>query len=188
MTTISHFSLAQYDRMIAAGVFDGRERQRLEFIHGEIREMNPIGSQHEVIVDRLAEWSFSNLPKGKVLGANSELNRLALAGKCAGARSGLGGAVRDYSRGRPLAEYVLLVVEVADSSLAFDAGEKADLYAAAGIADYWVVNVAAHSIEVHRQPEAGRYQSVIDFSGQDELRPLLMPQVSLRPASLWSEA
>ena len=95
-------------------------------------------------------------------------------------------ARRDYSRGRPLAEDVLLVVEVADSSLAFDAGEKADLYAAAGIADYWVVNVAAAA---DRSPSpAGAPAATnpsIAFSGQDELRPLLMPQVSLRPASLW---
>ena len=92
---------------------------------------------------------------------------------------------RDYSRGRPVAEDVLLVVEVAGSSLGFDTGEKADLYAAAGIADYWVVDVAAERIEVRRQPVAGRYQSVSGFAGQDELRPLLMPQVSLRPAQLW---
>jgi Uma2 family endonuclease len=186
MSTIAHLTLTQYDRMIAAGVFDGHERRRLEFIHGEIREMNPIGSQHEVIVDWLAEWSFANLPKGKVWVRIQ--NSIGLPSLESAPEPDLAWvARRDYSRGRPPAEDVLLVVEVADSSLAFDAGEKADLYAAAGIADYWVVNVAARSIEVHRQPDAGRYQYVTVFSGQDELRPLHMPQVSLHPASLWPE-
>ncbi len=65
MSTIAHLSLAEYDRMIECGVFDQTRRQRLEFIRGEIREMTPIGSEHEVVVDRLNEtccWS-SRLPK-----------------------------------------------------------------------------------------------------------------------------
>ena len=81
--------------------------------------------------------------QGQSLSPDSELHRLARAGKCAGARPGLGRARAITRAGRPLAEDVLLVVEVADSSLGFDTGEKADLYAAAGIADYWVVDVVA---------------------------------------------
>lgn len=65
MSTIAHLSLAEYGRMIAAGVFDQGRRRRLEFVYGEIREMNPIGSLHEVVVDRLNEWSIRNLPKDK---------------------------------------------------------------------------------------------------------------------------
>ena len=57
MSTIARLSLAEYDRMIEAGVFDQRRRRWLEFIRGEIREMTPIGSRHEVMVDKLAEWS-----------------------------------------------------------------------------------------------------------------------------------
>ncbi len=184
MSTIAHLTLTQYDRMIAAGVFDGRERLRLEFIHGEIREMNPIGSRHEEVVDRLTEWSFANLPKGNVRVRIQ--NSIGLPSLESAPEPDLAWVVRrDYSRGRPVAEDVLLVVEVADSSLGFDTGEKADLYAAAGIADYWVVDVAAGRIEVRREPVAGRYASVRTVAGDDELRPLLMPQVSLRPASLW---
>ena len=66
MSTIARLSLAEYDRMIERGVFDEGKRRRLEFIRGEIREMTPIGSLHEVVVDRLNEWSFRSLPKGKV--------------------------------------------------------------------------------------------------------------------------
>jgi Uma2 family endonuclease len=184
MSTIAHLTLAQYDRMIAAGVFDRRERLRLELIHGEIREMNPIGSRHEVIVDHLTEWSFANLPKGKVWVRIQ--NSIGLPSLESAPEPDLAWVVRrDYSRGRPVAEDVLLVIEVSDSSLSFDTGEKADLYAAAGIADYWVVDVAAQRIEVRREPVAGRYASVSTASGDEELRPLSMPQASLRPASLW---
>ena len=92
---------------------------------------------------------------------------------------------RNYSRRRPTAADVLLVIEVADSSLADDRGEKAALYAEAGIADHWVVNVPAREIEVHRDPEGGRYRTIRACAGNDELRPLCEPDLLLRPAMLW---
>lgn len=66
MSTIAHLTLAEYDRMVACGVFDRSPGRRLEFIRGEIREMTPIGSEHEVLVDRLTEWSFQAVPRGRV--------------------------------------------------------------------------------------------------------------------------
>ncbi|MGO8688479.1 MAG: Uma2 family endonuclease [Thermoguttaceae bacterium] len=185
MSTIAHLTLAQYDRMIAAGVFDQGQRRRLEFIHGEIREMNPIGSRHEEIVDWLTVWSVDNLPRKEVRVRIQ--NSIGLPALESAPEPDVAWVVqRSYSRGRPVAEDVLLVIEVAESSLAVDTGEKADLYAAAGIADYWVVDVAAERIEVRREPLSGRYQSITTYSGNDDLRPLRLPEISLRPASLWS--
>ncbi|MHC4179074.1 MAG: Uma2 family endonuclease [Planctomycetota bacterium] len=159
MSTIARLTLADYDRMIEAGVFDQGRRRRLEFIRGEIREMNPIGSMHEVIVDRLAEWSFENVPKGRVWVRVQ--NSIGLPSLESAPEPDLAWAARrDYSGGRPTAEDVLLVIEVAETSLAYDTGEKADLYAAAGVADYWVVDVSARAIEV-------------------------VPEVALRPSTLW---
>ena len=95
-------------------------------------------------------------------------------------------ARRDYSQGRPTPADVLLVIEVAESSLKIDTGEKADLYAAAGIADYWVVNLPEQTIEVRRDPAHGRYRTLRTYSGGEELRPLSMPEIVLRPAMLWA--
>jgi Uma2 family endonuclease len=184
MSTIAHLTLAQYDRTIEAGVFDRRERLRLEFIRGEIREMNPIGSLHEVVVDRLTEWSVRRLPKGKAWVRVQ--NSIGLPDLGSAPEPDIAWvARRDYTGGRPTAEDVFLLIEVADASLAYDTGEKAELYAAAGIADYWVVNVAERSIEVRRDPANGRYRSLQTFSGSDEVRPLCLPEVALRPAALW---
>jgi Uma2 family endonuclease len=97
-------------------------------------------------------------------------------------------ARRDYSRGRPTSKDVLLIIEVSASSLRFDLGEKADLYATTGVADYWVVDVAARSIIVHRDPADGRYHDVRTYRASEELRPLRMPEVVLRPDSLWQGA
>jgi len=184
MSTVAHLTLEQYDRMIASGVFDPREENRLEFIRGEIREMSPIGSLHADVVARLNEWSFASLPeKAARVFVQSPIG---LAESQSAPEPDLVWAKRrDYSQRRPAGDEVLLLVEVAESSLDFDTGEKAELYAAAGIADYWVVDLAARAVEVRRQPVEGRYRSLQTFTGDAEIRPLAFPEVVLRPASLW---
>ena len=79
---------------------------------------------------------------------------------------------------------VLLIVEVANSSLDHDRGEKAALYAAAGINDYRVVNLGEGRVEVHRDPSHGEYRSFGPLTGNDEVRPLAKPDMALRPGSL----
>lgn len=187
MSTIARLSLAQYDRMIEQGVFDDDDRRRLEFIRGEIRKMAPIGSLHEVVVDRLNEWSHQNLPKGKIWVRVQ--NSIGLVQLESAPEPDLAWVVRrDYSRTRPTEADVLLVVEVAESSVAYDCGEKADLYAAAGIADYWVVNLPDRCIEIRRDPEKGRYRSLVTCRERDEARPLAEPGISLLPTSLWEKS
>ncbi len=184
MSTVAHVTLADYDRMIAAGAFEPREQFPIELIYGELREMSPIGPPHEVVVDRLNEWSIRSLPKRKAWVRVQ--NSIGIPILDSAPQPDLAWVVRrDYSRRRPAAEDVLLVVEVSDSSLRFDLGEKADLYAAAGIQDYWVVSVPARSITVHRDPVAGHYQDVRSHAGSDALRPLRVPEVVLRPTVLW---
>jgi Uma2 family endonuclease len=184
VSTIAHLTLADYDRMIEAGVFDHGRRRRLEFIRGEIREMNPIGSPHEEIVDRLAAWSFGKLPPDTI--RVRVQNSIGLYQLESAPEPDLAWVVqRDYSSGRPATEDVLLIIEVAESSLAYDTGEKAELYAAAGVADYWVVDVAGRAVEVRRDPVGGRYRSLKTYTGDDQLCPLAMPEVALRPSALW---
>jgi Uma2 family endonuclease len=187
MSTVTHLTIAEYDRMIAAGVFEPREQNRLELIYGELREMTPIGSEHEVILDYLTEWSFSQLPKRKVWVRVQ--NSIGIPALDSAPEPDLAWvARRDYRRGRPTADDVLLVIEVSESTLRFDLGRKAKLYAAAGISDYWVVDVANHSIVVHRDPAGGGYREVRTYRESDELYPLHVPEVKLCPARLWRAA
>ena len=184
MSVTAHLTLVQYDLLIEAGVFDQRGRRRLEFIRGEIRELAPIGSKHEEVVDRLNTWSIENLPKKKV--RVRVQNSIGLPTSTSAPEPDLVWVLqRDYSGGRPSAEDLLLVIEVAETSLAYDTGEKADLYAAAGIADYWVVDVSAQVVEVRRDPIAGRYRSLQTFGGDNEVCPLAVDEITLRPGILW---
>ncbi len=70
---------------------------------------------------------------------------------------------------------IVLVVEIADSTLAFDTTTKAGLYARAGIADYWVFDVAKRRIVVHRSPESGVYRSLTVYAAGEPVSPLAAP-------------
>jgi len=184
MSTVARLALEDYDRMVEAGVFGRNGRRRIEFILGEIREMTPIGWRHEEVVDKLLRWTTDNLGEDQVrLRVQNSIGLPALQSAPEPDVAWLkpGG----FGRGRPEGEDVLLIIEVAETSLEFDTGEKADLYASAGIADYWVVDLAAGAVEVRRQPLEGRYRSLQTFSGDADVRPLAFPEVALRPSMLW---
>jgi Uma2 family endonuclease len=179
MSTATRITLAEYDRMIAAGAFEGGvTRPRIELIDGELREMSPIGSQHELAIAVLAEWSFENRSKERVwIWVQCSI---AIPHRNSAPQPDLAWVARkDYSPGHPEHPDVFLVIEVADSTVLYDCGEKADLYASAGIADYWVVNIPDRCIEVFRNPEGGRYQSRIISKPGDEIHALAFPQVTL---------
>ncbi len=74
----------------------------------------------------------------------------------------------------PPSEFALLV-EVSDSSLTLDLTIKAQLYARAGVSDYWVLDVNNRRLLVHRQPGAGHYKSVAAYSDQEQVTPLAAP-------------
>ena len=186
MSTIARLTLEEYDRMIQRGVFDQRKQRRLEFIRGEIRDMTPIGSPHEEVVARLTEWSIGSLPEEEArVRVQSSIGLPEL--ESAPEPDVAWVAPRSYWSGRPTAADVLLVIEVAQSSLSYDRGDKAELYAEAGIADYWVVNLPERTIEVRREPTADGYQSVVTYRGDDDVRPLAMPNLLLRPSTLWGD-
>ena len=185
MSTLAKLSIAEYDRIVASGVFDGRNKRRIELILGELRAMNPIGSEHAVMVDRLNAWSFAATQHEKhwvrvqnplaFLDADSEPEPDVVWARA-----------KDYTPRHPGAGDVLLLIEVADSSLDYDRGEKANLYAAAGILDYWIVNLVDRIVEVRRDPREGHYRSVQSFSSGTTIEPLAIPAAKLAVASLFA--
>ena len=178
MSTAIRFTVAEYDQMIDTGVLADRRDQRLELIHGEIREVTPPNPPHEDTVDLLNYWSIDNAPRDEVrVRVQNSLDIPALDGvpepDIAWMRS------RNYRKRRPQPRVVLLRLEVAESSLASDRGEKADLYAAAGIKDYWIINLLDLCIEVHREPRRGRYPACKAYHLGQSLSPLAYPTVKL---------
>lgn len=152
------FTVAEYYRLAEAGIIGPMER--VELIEGDIRTMAAVGDQHVSTVialtdelkealGRLAHVSIQNpiwLPNE----TEPEPDVTVLARR-----------PDRYAGGKPRPGDVLLLVEVADSSLDYDRGEKRDLYARSGIAEYWVVNLVADEVEVCRGPTPDGYTSVV---------------------------
>ena len=185
MSTIARLTLAQYDRMIESGVFEIGKRQRIELIEGELREMTPIGPEHEEAVTYLMTWSIKALSEAQArvrIQHSVGLPELDSVPEpdVAWARP------RSYRKGRTQPKDILLIIEVAATSLAYDRGEKAALYAAAGIRDYWIVNIADACVEVFRQPQRGNYLELTTYSPGQELSPLEFPEIKLVVAELFA--
>ena len=186
MSTVATFSLEQYERMAAAGAFDGRLRQHVELIRGEIREMSPIGSQHEHIVANLNDWSFEVIPRERFqVRVQSSLRIPRL--NCAPEPDLLWVTRKIYWRKHPEPDDVHLLIEVAETSIRDDRGEKRELYAEAMIPDYWIVNIPNRTVEVYRQPDRGVYQWFEIVGVGDTISPLAAPEAKLEIASLFPE-
>jgi len=179
MSTVANFTLEQYERMVEAGAFDGQFQQRVEFIRGEIRQMNPIGSWHAQVLGDLTDWSYDVAPRKQMSIRVQTTLRIPISNS-APEPDLLWVRRRDYSRKHPEPVDVLLLVEVAESSLGEDRGEKRDLYARAMIADYWIVNLVDNVIEVYRQPDGTAYQHSQIYRGSDQVAPLALQNAQLR--------
>ena len=92
----------------------------------------------------------------------------------------------EFNKSNPGPDDLLLVVEVSDSSLAFDLRKKAQLYARAGIIEYWVVEVNRQRLIVHRDPSDGAYKSITEYAGSEQVTPLAAPHIALTVNSLFA--
>jgi Uma2 family endonuclease len=154
------FTVAEYDRMGETGILS--KDDRVELIEGEIFEMSPIGRRHAACVDRLTELFSEKLQRKAIIRIQSPIvlndysepqPDVALLKRRADF----------YEQSLPLPADVLLLVEVADTTLESDRQIKVPLYARAGIAEAWVVNLTDEQIEVYTQPANGVYQSQQHF-------------------------
>jgi Uma2 family endonuclease len=178
MSTTASVTLDEYERLAEAGTLDGLRRKRVELIHGEILEMNPIGSFHGQVVSDLTEWSFDVIPRKEIAVRVQTTLRIPLLNS-APEPDLLWVRRRRYARKNPEPADVLLLVEVAESSLTADRGWKRELYAEAGIPEYWVANLIDFTIEVYRQPVGRDYSQMQTFGAGKSLSPLAVPSASL---------
>jgi Uma2 family endonuclease len=170
------FSVADFYRMGEVGLIAPGER--IELIDGELVKMPPIGPGHAGCVDEFADLLRVRLPASVIVRTQNPIRLHDQAEP----EPDIAVVVRRpgyYRAGHPTPSDVLLVIEVADSTLAYDLGIKAPLYAAAGIAEYWIVNLTGQQVIVFREPKDGQYQSEQALTAGDAVRPLAFPEVSI---------
>jgi len=93
------------------------------------------------------------------------------------------GAIDDYRDHHP--STAVLVVEVADTSLEFDRTRKMAMYARAGMADYWILNLADRRLEVSRDPRDAGYAAHFVLGPDDVISPLAAPQTRVHVAAFF---
>lgn len=171
------FTVAEYHRMGEAGIFG--EDDRVELIEGEIIEMSPIGSPHASRVKRLLRLFVRKLGDRAIVQVQDPVvvNRFSEPEPDIAI---LHPRADFYADRHPEPADVFLLVEVADSSRAFDRGTKVPLYARNGIAEVWIVDIIDEVIEVYRQPVHGAYRSTERYRRGQKVAIGAFEKVSLR--------
>lgn len=162
---------AQYDRMVEAGIFDD---QRVELLRGVLVEMSPQGPPHADASALLTELLIRALPT------------------TAQVRCHLPFAASDISEPEPdVAVYparrfghdhpdqAFLIVEVSDSSLRKDRGLKSEIYAEAGVPEYWIVDLVHGVVEVRTDPADGHYTRTVTRGRGEHIALAAFPEIAI---------
>ena len=170
------FTVDDFEKMGEVGIF--KESDRVELIDGEIYAMNPIGFGHSGHVMKLIQTLSRALGDRGLLNVQNPVQirpRRQLQPDVMVLR------LRDdyYTTSHPVASDVLLMIEVADSSLTYDRNTKARVYAQAGLPDYWIVDLVNTQLLVCREPVDGVYRSVQVLGKEDVVQPLAFPDVTI---------
>jgi Uma2 family endonuclease len=149
------FTVDDFARMLRAGILT--EDDRVELIDGEVRQMSPIGPLHTGTVKRLIALFGERLGRAVIVSAQDPVELtdytepqtdIALLRP----RSDF------YTSGHPQPDDVLLVIEVADTSLAYDRAEKLPRYAQAGIAEAWLIDLEQFVVTQFTEPDGAHYR------------------------------
>lgn len=175
------FTVEEYHRMAAAGVFG--EDDRVELLEGEIVETTPIGSRHAASVNQLTELFGDRLRRRVVVSVQNPV-RLGTHSEPQPDVALLRLRPDRYAGRHPGPEDVLLLVEVADTTRRWDREHKVPLYAGAGVGEVWLVDVGAEELEVFRGAEGGGYREVTLARPGETVAPDALPDVVLDVAEL----
>ncbi len=167
------WTVEEFYRAASAGAFS--HPGRLEIIHGRITEKMPEGGRHTGLRRRIARRLKAVLEPDSFVCEECPL-RIAFDGEPI--PDVMFTRKEDYGDRHPTPADVVLLIEVADSSVENDLGEKALLYAQADITDYWVILAEAQAIVVHRQPSSEGYQDVVRLAGTSTISPLARPEAA----------
>ncbi len=170
------FTVDEYHKLGKAGVLG--ENDRIELVEGELIQMAPIGSVHAAIVARLQRLFHAGVPQGFAVWTQNPLS-LPPSSEPQPDLALIKPRTDDYLGSLPAASDVLLVIEVADTTLAYDRDVKMPLYAKHGIPEAWLIDVGAACLEMHRDPGAEGYRTLLRPDRDAAVSPLALPDVSI---------
>ena len=166
------FSVEEYHQLGEAGIFQNGDR--VELLNGNIIVMSPIGYRHMIAVRRI------NKLFARRFGDHCEIDiqsSVMIDGKSEPQPDVV--LVREaanFRKSPPLPEDVLLLIEVADSSLQYDRTDKRDAYARHGIGEYWLLDLTRNELQVFRDSDGLAYRSEQTLRGDEAIAPLAFPE------------
>lgn len=164
--------------MVEAGIL--AEDERIELIGGDVVVMSPKGNQHELVKAALTVVWARRLPDDLMFVTETTFRLspdtylepdFVFYRKAEGLKSLSGGSA-------------VLVVEVADTSLGYDQGRKATIYAGFGIAELWVIDAVHLTVRIHREPTPTGYRVIADCVSDHRVVPLRAPALAVTLAEL----
>jgi Uma2 family endonuclease len=147
------FTVHDYHRMGEAGIL--HEDDRVELIEGELVQMTSIGTRHFSCVNRLNRMLVMNVGDEAIVSVQNPV-RLNDYNEPQPDLTVI--RPRDYRESLPMPEDVLLLIEVSDTTLAYDRGVKLPLYARTGVGEVWIVNLPVETVERYTGPSADGYR------------------------------
>ena len=179
--TEHRFTVKEYYRMAETGVL--RPDARVELLDGRIIDMSPIGPFHGGLVKRLIRI-FTQLSQGRWQASAQDPLRLDDHSEPEPDFMLLKPSQDDYTGRHPRPDDVFLLIEVSDTTLDYDRGEKIPAYGRAGIAEVWIVNLTSATLEVYREPQFTGYGSTTILSAGDQVAPQAFPDAVVDVAEL----
>ena len=173
MIALVKWSVEDYHQMIKAGILTNRH---VELIQGDIIEMSPEGPLHASRIRRGANYLRRLLGDIALV---SEAHPITLSNSEPEPDIAIVRLPESrYDRSHPQAEDIFWLIEIADATLSKDLNEKKMIYAAAGINEYWVMNLKANVLTVFRQPINNDYSVKMELNS-GEISPLAFPQIKV---------
>ena len=182
-TTRRRFTRAEYYRMAEVAIFG--QDDRVELIEGEVVQMSPPGRRHRAFVGTLGQILAARLIGRAIVWVQNPIV-LTEDTEPQPDIAVLRPRAVPFKEREADADDTLLLIEVADSSLAYDRTTKLRLYAEAGIPEYWIVDCATETVEVHRTPDRDGYRDVTRGGGTTPLTLQAFPDVALTPAQIFA--
>ncbi|MEM1320040.1 MAG: Uma2 family endonuclease [Bacteroidota bacterium] len=148
-------TVKEYQLMAASGILT--EQDRVELVNGEIFHMSPIGSRHAACVNRMANHLIQQLLANVIVSVQNPV--VINEHSCPEPDIALlRPADHYYADQHPGPDDILLLIEVAETSIVYDREVKLSLYASAGVAECWLVDLENNWIESYRLPSGGAYK------------------------------
>ncbi len=151
------FNVYEYASMRERGILT--ETERVELLDGDIRVMSPIGPLHAAVVSKIVKYLTAQLGDTAIVSPQNPV-RLNDYSEPQPDLAVLRYRADFYAQAHPTADASLILIEVADSTVAYDRGEKIPRYAAAGIPEVWLLDLPQQMIEQYTVPARGQYTRV----------------------------